>query len=174
MSIRDSIAHAEGNGRQAPAQARRLAGRLSVLFEQDSLIVGRQNDAQRRLAQANERLWSGLHPEAFGLIYDGAAPASHSQIAALIDASPGGRPASQTAVLRALQEAHWAIGRAFHAYQNASEERRQLAADVGELTREFVGALTQAGWTEDQARNADVHQLAGSAERIAGREEPGR
>jgi len=174
VSTPDSIAHAEGNGRQVPAQARQLAGRLSALFEQDSLIAGRLNDAQRRLAQANERLWSGLHPEAFGLIYDGAAPAGHSQIAALIDASPGGRPASQTAVLRALQEAHWAIRRAFHAYQNASEERRQLAADVGEFTREFVGALTQAGWTEDQARNADVHQLAGSAKRIAGGEEPGR
>jgi hypothetical protein len=66
MSIRDSIAHAEGNGRQVPAQARRLAGRLSALFEQDSLIVGRLNDAQRRLAQATSGCGRGFTPRRSG------------------------------------------------------------------------------------------------------------
>jgi hypothetical protein len=59
-----------------------------------------------------------------------------------------------------VQQVHWTIHRAFHDYQTACEERRQLAADVGELTREFVDALAAAGWTEDQARNADVNELA--------------
>jgi hypothetical protein len=160
MSALNRIAAAPPNGRSVPARACQLAGRLSALFDQDSLIAGRQNDAQRRLTQANERLWSGLAPDAFGLIYDGAAPAGHSQIAGLIDPSADGVPVSQTAMLGALQDAHWTIHRAFHDYQTLSEQRRQLAADVGELIREFLDVLTQAGCTEHQARNADVHQLA--------------
>jgi hypothetical protein len=97
-------------GRQVSAQARQLAARLSALFEQDRLIVARLGDAQHRLSSANQRLWSGLHPDAVGLIYDGAAPAGHSQIAALIDdASHAGGPGSQTAVLCALQQTHWIL-----------------------------------------------------------------
>jgi hypothetical protein len=159
MSAPDRIAPTPG-GRSVPARACQLAGRLSALFDQDSLIAGRLNDAQRRLTQANDRLWSGLAPDAFGLIYDGAAPAGHSPIAGLIDASAAGGPASQTAVLQALAQAHWQVHRAFRDYQTLSEERRQLAADVGELCRAFVNVLTQAGWTEHEARNANVHQLA--------------
>lgn len=148
-----------GSRRPAPsARARELAARLSALFVADQAIAVRQADAQRRLTDANDRLWSGLAPDALGLIYDGAAPAGHSQIAKLIDAGPG----SQTTLLGALQETRWAIHRAFCEYQSACEERRQLAADVGEAIRQFVDALVSAGWTEDQARNANVHQLAGA------------
>ena len=67
-----------------PARARALAARLSALFERDVEIVGRLNDAQNRLRAANERLWSGLAPDAFGLVYDGSAPAGQSQIAKLM------------------------------------------------------------------------------------------
>jgi hypothetical protein len=158
MNAQDLIAPT--SGRLVPGQARQLAGRLSALFEKDSLIAGRLNDAQRRLRNANERLWSGLAPDAFGRIYDGTAPAGHSQIAELIDPPAGDGPASQMALLGALQDAHWTIHRAFHDYQTLAEQRRQLAADVGELCREFIEALTQAGWTEHEARDADVHQLA--------------
>jgi hypothetical protein len=66
-----------------PARARELAARLSALFERDVEIVGRLNDAQSRLRDANERLGSGLAADAFGLIYDGSAPAGQSQIAKL-------------------------------------------------------------------------------------------
>ena len=55
-----------------PALARELAARLSALFERDVEIVRRLNDAQRRVREANERLWSGLSPDAFGVVYDGA------------------------------------------------------------------------------------------------------
>ena len=142
-----------------PARARELAARLSALFERDVAIVGWLNDAQSRLRDANERLWLGLAPDAFGLVYDGAAPAGQSQVAALM--SDGG-PESRSEVLAALQQVHGTIHRAFHEYQSACEERRQLAVEVGELSQELTEVLCAAGFSADDARNADVHKLAGA------------
>jgi len=68
-------------------------------------------------------------------------------------------------VLPGLQEAHWAIHRAFSDYQSISEDRRHLAAEIDELIAQLVAELVAVGWTEDQARNADVHQLAAAAAR---------
>ena len=144
--------------RVVPALARELAARLSALFERDVEIVERLNDAQRRVREANERLWSGLSPDAFGLIYDGIGPAAgSSQIAALImdDARD-----AETAVLGALGQIHWSIHRGFCEYQSACEERRQLAVDVGEITAKFIEVLCGAGFSEDDARAANVHELA--------------
>ena len=62
--------------------------------------------------------------------------------------------------LAAIQQVHWQIHRAFIAYQTVAEERRQLAAEIGELVRQLVDALLTAGWTEEQARNTNVHELA--------------
>jgi len=154
------------SGCPVPALARGLAARLSALFECDVEIVKRLNDAQRRLYNANERLWSGLSPDAFGLVYDGSASAGASQIAALmVDARRAGGPDSDAAALSALQQAHWAIRAGFHAYQAACEERRQLAFEVGELSRQLTDALCAAGWGADEARNADVHELARAGSR---------
>ena len=151
-----------GRGRR-PARACELAACVSALFERDVEIVGRLNDVQRRLHDANEGLWSGLSPDAFGLLYDGAAPAGQSAIAALMsDALSSGRPESRTAVLGALQQAHWTIHRAFHDYQSACEERRQLAVEVGELSQQLTDVLCAAGWSAVDAQNADVHELAGA------------
>lgn len=147
--------------RVVPALARELAARLSVLFDRDVEIVRRLNDAQRRLREANERLWSGLSPDAFGLLYDGAGPAGASQIAVLMD---GARDA-QTAVLAAVQQIHWSIHRGFCEYQSSCEERRQLAVDVGEITAKFIEVLRDAGFSEDDARAANVHEFAGPASR---------
>jgi hypothetical protein len=142
--------------------ARDLAARLSSLFDADQAIAIRLNDAQRRLNDANDRLWSGLHPDALGRMYDGAATAGHSQIATLAEPQPsaGGAAPQQTALLGALQETHWTIHRSFCAYQSACEERRQLAAEIGETIGQFVDALASTGWSEEQARNANVHELA--------------
>jgi hypothetical protein len=52
------------------------------------------------------------------------------------------------------------IRRAFWAHQQASEQRRQLAVDVGELSAALTAALTNAGHTPEQARSANVHELA--------------
>ncbi len=68
-------------------------------------------------------------------------------------------------MLPGLQEAHWAIHRAFSDYQQISEDRRHLAAEIGELIAGLVVELVAAGWSEDQARNADVQQLDGAAAR---------
>ena len=157
------IAASLTDGFTVPARACDLAAGLSVLFERDVEIVRRLNDAQSRLRDANEQLWSGLAPDAFGLVYDGAVPAGQSQIAKLVsDARSAGAPDTDAAVLEALQRIHWAIHRAFCAYQSACEERRQLAVDVGELSQQLTEVLCAAGFSADNARNADVHELAGA------------
>lgn len=149
------------SGRAVPAPAHGLASRVSALFERDVEIVKRLNDAQHRLYDANERLWSGLSPDAFGLIYDGSAPAGASPISALMaDACRAAGSDTHAAALSVLQETHWAIRSGFHAYQAACEERRQLAFEVGELSRQLTDVLCAAGWSADEARNADVHELA--------------
>ena len=63
-------------------------------------------------------------------------------------------PAADPLVVR--QQIH----RAFCAYQRASEQRRQLAVDVGELSQQLTDALTAAGYHPQHARSANVHELA--------------
>jgi hypothetical protein len=58
---------------------------------------------------------------------------------------------------------HQQIHRAFWAYQQACEQRRQLAVDVGELSARLTDALTAAGYRPQQARSANVHELAAGA-----------
>jgi hypothetical protein len=144
------------SGAECPARARELAARLSALFCRDVEIVERLNDAQRRLRDANERLWSGLSPDAFGVVYDGAAPVGEGQAAAL----GAGGPGSRAGLLAALQQIHWTIHRAFHAYQGACEERRQLAVEVGEVAEQLTEVLCAVGWSAADARTVDVHELA--------------
>jgi hypothetical protein len=146
---------AENRTGPVPDQARELAGRLSALFERDVEIVGRLNDAQRCLRRANERLCSGLSPDAFGVVYDGAGPAGESQIAAL----GAGGAGSQTELLVALQQIHSTIHRAFHAYEDACEERRQLAVEVGEVSQQLTEVLCAVGWSADDAQTVNVHEL---------------
>ena len=55
---------------------------------------------------------------------------------------------------------HWQIHHAFCAYQAAAEQRRQLAIEVGEHSQQLTDALCAAGWSAQQARQANVHQLA--------------
>jgi hypothetical protein len=142
-----------------------VAAGLATLFERDVEIVERLDDAQCRLRGANERLWSGLSPDAFGLVYDGSAPAGASQTAELIvNALHGGGPEPRAAVLGTLQQVHLAIHRAFCDYQDACEERRQLAVEVGELSAQLIAALCAAGWAEQGAHDADVHELSGAVQ----------
>jgi hypothetical protein len=137
-----------------------LAAQLAALFEQDSQIARQLNDAQRRLMRANARLWSGLHPDAVGLLYDGAAPAGQSEIAALIGERRAAGAQADSGALCALQEIHWQLNRSFCQYQSVCEQRRQLAFDVGELAQRLTDALCAAGFSEQEARTANVHQLA--------------
>jgi hypothetical protein len=156
---------------QVPEAAQRLAGELADAFEQDRGLAEQLTGAQHRLRAANERLWSGLHPDALGLVYDGAARTGgqgESQVAeSVVDAVRAGAAAAEVeaAVLGDLQEVHWAIHRAFSEHQQLSEDRRHLAAEIGELIAAFVAELIAAGWSEERARAADVHQLAIAAAR---------
>ncbi len=129
---------APGSGQAVPADARELAARLAGLFEKDRGIVVRLSSAQRRLRHANDRLWPGVTPDAFGPIKD----------------------ETPVAVFAALGEIHGQIHRAFCEYQQAYEERRQLAVEVGELAAGLTDALCAAGFSRQDARRADVHQLA--------------
>jgi hypothetical protein len=82
-----------------PAHARQLAAQLSALFQRDVEIVEQLNDAHHRLRDANERIWSGLAPDAFGLLHD------HTTLATT-RTSPTG---ALTATRDALQQVHWML-----------------------------------------------------------------
>jgi hypothetical protein len=135
MSDNARAGSAPGSGAAVPAHARELAARLSALFEKDRGIVARLSGAQRRLRHANDRLPSGVRTDALRPIEDGSG-------------------------VVVLHEIHWQIHRAFCEYQSACEERRQLAVDVGELAVQLTDALCAAGFSPQDARRADVHQLA--------------
>jgi len=164
-----------GGSDDVPAPARQLAGRLAEAFEQDQALAEQQNSAQHRLQAANGDLWSGLHPDALGLLYDDTHAVGideratvRSRITAVMaDArgAGGGEEEVETVVLGAVQEVHWTIHRAFCEYQRLCEDRRHLAAEIGELIAQMVAELTAAGWSEEQARTADVHQLAAAGAR---------
>ena len=72
-------------------------------------------------------------------------------------------PGPGVAVLAALGEIHCQVHRAFCEYQSACEERRRLAVEVGELAAGLTDALCAAGFSRQDARRADVHQLARGA-----------
>jgi len=160
-----------------PPSTRDTAARLAELFGRDSNITHRLDEAHTRLEKANLRLWSGLHPDALALLYADTRAADirtdggirREIVAVLIDHLNAGadQRAVETAVLAVAQEVHWTIQRALVDLQRASEERRQLAADVGELTRQLIDTLAAAGYNEQQARNTNVHQLAEGAAIVA-------
>ncbi len=64
-----------------------------------------------------------------------------------------------------------AIRAAFDEYQQAAEARRQLGADVGEAAVRLEDALRPLGYSEAQARGADVLALREGVYRPAGRAE---
>jgi hypothetical protein len=140
-----------------PDLARNVAVQFDALFRQDALLARRLNEAQQRLQAANDRLWWGAHPDGLAALYgedpgavDIAFAEHHSEVLGAPDP------------LAAVQQVHWQIHSALNAYQSAAEERRQLAANIGELIRQLVDALALAGWSEQEARDASVHQLAGN------------
>ncbi len=99
-------------------------------------------------------LWDGLHPDALGVAYDAAAAVGGSRIAKLAG--------DQTAQLAALQQAHWAIHRAFTEYQRIGEDRRHLAADIGELIARFVDELVADRRSGEQAQQRGLARPVGA------------
>jgi hypothetical protein len=134
------------------------------MFAQDSALARRLNDTEHLLRAANDRLWWGLHPDGLAAVYcedpaaiDVAFAEHRSEVLGAPDMSA------------AVQRVHWQIHRAFSRYQTVAEQRRQLTAEIGELVRQFVDALFAAGWREQEARNANVHELAINTPAIQGR-----
>lgn len=66
------------------------------------------------------------------------------------------------------------VRHAFCAYQAAAEQRRQLAIDVGEVSQQLTDTLIAAGHTREQARTANVHQLAAGTWRVLDNEPGGK
>jgi hypothetical protein len=156
----------DAKGRRAmtsrgPDASHELAAQLECQFGKDAELTKRLADAQQRLTEANDQLWCGIHPDGLALLYGEHAAAAEFAVAEhqseVLDAPDP---------LAAIQQAHWAIRGALIDYRTAAEERRQLAAHTGELIRQFLDALIALGWTEEQARNANVHELARQAPAI--------
>ena len=153
-----SVGEAKGRRAMSPPvsqAARELAAQLQRQFGRDADLAKRLADAHQRLQRANDRVWSGLHPDALAVVYgehpavlDSAWVENRSEVLAAPDP------------LAAVQQVRWSIRSAFTDYEAAGEERRQLAADTGETIRQFVDALVADGWSAEQARNANVHELA--------------
>jgi hypothetical protein len=152
-----------------PDRAQRLAAELELRFADDARIATQLNDAHQRLRRANDRLWWGLHPDGMAAVY-GEHPAAVEVAFARNRSEILGAPDP----IREAQHVHWTIHHAFHDYQTLAERRRQLTAQIGELAREFVTTLVAAGWSEQDAREADVHKLANPGEGSStGEPEPG-
>ena len=66
-------------------------------------------------------------------------------------------------LLGAVRAVHWQIHRAHWDHQQVAEDRRRLAAEIGDVVRAFLDELVSAGWSEQDGRSADVDKLAGSA-----------
>jgi hypothetical protein len=131
-----------------------LADVLAALFERDRQLAVALNTAQRRLLAANERLTVampvGAMPVGAVLGLGGADRGVAGRRPPVLDAE---------SLVAALGEVAQRIRGAFVDYQHAAEQRREVAADVGEATVRLVDALIAAGFSDTQARRADVRAL---------------
>jgi hypothetical protein len=141
-------------GREVPA----LAADLARQFAKDTELARRLNDAHSRLVEANHRLWSGLDPTGLRAVYGDHPQFQVVQLEAALDSCSAVLDSPDS--LGALQDAHWQIHRAHVDYQHTAEDRRVLAAEIGEASVRLIDALVAHGWSEQQARNANVHELA--------------
>jgi hypothetical protein len=147
--------------RPIPARERQLAAELEQRFARDAELARTLNEAHRRLQGANDRLWWGLHPDGIAVVYD-QHPAALDVAFAENRCEVLGAPDP----LKAIQRTHWPVDTAHHDYQQVAEDRRRLAADIGEVIRAFVNELVAAGWSEQEARNANVHEVASVEEDV--------
>ena len=144
-------------------KARVLAAQLERQFDRDAELARWLAHAQDQLMQANDRLWSGLHPDGLAAVYG-----EHAAAVDVAFAENRSEVLGAPDPLAAVQQTHWSIGKAFIHYLSTAEERRQLAADIGETIRQFVDELVAAGWSEEQARDANVHELIATTKQSDG------
>jgi hypothetical protein len=145
-----SVSPRDDSETKVGAEVRVLAGVLGSLFEHDRRLAVALNAAQRQLLAANERLTVTM---AVGAVRCGVFGG---------DLGVAGRcppVLGAESLVTALGEVANAIRRAMAAYQGAAEQRRQVAADIGEATVRLVDALVAVGFSDVQARRADVQAL---------------
>ncbi len=142
--------------RPVPDRACQLAAELEQRFAHDAELARNLNDAHQRLHRANARLWSGLHPDGMAAVYG-----EHPAAVEVAFAENRSEVLSASDLLQAIQDVHWQIHKAHCDYLHAADERRRLAADIGEITRTLLDELIAAGWSERDAHNASVHDIAG-------------
>ncbi len=124
--------------RPALDPARQLARELELQFAQDAELARRLNDAHERLKRANDQLRWGFHADGMAALY-GEHPAA-VDFAFVENRSEVIREPDP---LQEMQWVRWRIDHAFIDFHTISELRRQLAAEVGELMREFVSTLVR-------------------------------
>jgi hypothetical protein len=152
--------------RSVSDRARRLAAELQRLFAQDTDLAHNLNDARRRLLDVNNRLSSGIHRDGLRAL-DGDHPVPKAA-----QLEPTLRSRSQVLdspdVLETVQAVHWQIHQAHCDHERIAEDRRHLAAEIGEIIRTLLYQLVAAGWSEQQARSTDIRALANSEEDALG------
>lgn len=134
------------------AHVQEVAATLTALFERDRGLAAALNLAQERLLTTSDLLRVDLAPEALAALLGPAGPVG--ALSALLD--EGWSIARGWAAREAVADA---IRSAFVDYQSAADKRCLLAADVGEATTRLVEAMAACGFSEAQARNADVWAL---------------
>jgi hypothetical protein len=141
--------------------ARAVARRLAGLFSRDQELAVALKEANNRLLEANGRLTSGLSAEALQGVYGPGGPDL---------ALSGRRPPvlGEDSPVEALERVAAAIRVAHDDYQGIAEERRLLAFEVGDAAAELRVVLVGEGFSELEARRADVDALAAGVYRPGG------
>jgi hypothetical protein len=144
---------------RAADRARQLARELELRFAQDTKLACKLNDAHDRSNRANDRLWRRMHPNGIAAVY-GERPTAGSAAFAKNRSEALGAPDP----LQTVQQIHWQIHKAHCDYQRVAEDRRRLGAEIGQIIRTFLDELMATGWSETEARHANIGGLAGSHE----------
>jgi hypothetical protein len=147
---------------ERPLSIEVLAGLVALVGELDGRRGGGAMSAARRVGSAGPSQCPAFARELAGRL--SVLFERDVEIARRLN-DPARRLRAASESETALQQAPWMVDRPFHDYQFASEERRQLAAEIGEVIRRFVDVLVAAGWSEEQARAANVYELAGAGVR---------
>jgi len=129
-------------------EVRGLAEALAALFAADQRLAMELRAARWRLLDATDVLRVGV-----------SAGALRALLGVAGDADLGSPVAVQAASLTGLETVADGIRGALGEYQSAAEQRRLVAGDIGEATVRLVGAMAVDGFTEVQARGADVWAL---------------
>jgi hypothetical protein len=137
-------------------RVRELAAALVALFAADQQLAVELNAAQRRLLDATDLLRVGVSRDALRALLGRS------------DSDVGLAMGVQSGASAGLEAVADAIREAFRDYQLLADQRREVAADIGEATVRLVEAMAVCGFGEEQARGADVRALRDGVYRQGG------